>query len=129
MASKSTNDQEIGQLQERYEEIKLYLSKKADLEDTKKSLLYLDKKLSVVLSSLTKEDESTEDARAAKKNWFCLSCDKVLEGYSGKVGRHIPWDALSPKNIMKVTQISTTMRIDDKKRKDPLPTLGSSLKK
>jgi hypothetical protein len=98
------------------------------VEDTKKSLVYLDKKLSLVLNSLNREDENVEDARLAKKNWFCLSCDKVLEGYSGKVGKHIPWDALSPKNVLKITQMGNTSKIEAGKRKDPLPTLNTAKK-
>ena len=50
--------------------------------------------MSVALSSLASDDDNTEDARAAKKSWFCLSCDKVLQNYNGKVGKHIVWDAL-----------------------------------
>jgi hypothetical protein len=88
----------------------LYLGRKADIQDTKKSLVYLDKKLSVFMASLNRDDDIVEDARAAKKNWFCLSCDKVLEGYSGKVGKHIPWDALSPKTVNKTVQIQNISR-------------------
>lgn len=107
----------------------MYLSRKADVEDTKKSLIYLDKKLSVLMSSLNRDESTVEDARAAKKNWFCLSCDKVLEGYSGKVGKHIPWDALSPKQTSKAAFLHNTSKIEDKKRKDSLPTLSTSIKK
>jgi hypothetical protein len=41
---------------------------------------------------LKKSEE--EDARIGKKNWFCLSCDRVLEGYTGKVGGYVPWERL-----------------------------------
>ena len=50
--------------------------------------------MSVAFASLSSEEDGTEDARAAKKNWFCLSCDKVLQNYNGKVGKHIVWDGL-----------------------------------
>lgn len=40
-------------------EIKLFLSKKADADDTKKSILYLEKKMSVALSSLATDDDNT----------------------------------------------------------------------
>lgn len=93
-------------------EIKLFLSKKADAEDTKKSILYLEKKMCVAFASLAREDENTEDARAAKKNWFCLSCDKVLQNYNGKVGKHIVWDALGTNNKFN----KTTMGVDDSKK-------------
>lgn len=29
-----------------------------------------------------------EDALIAKKKWHCLSCDKKLENYKGKVGQY-----------------------------------------
>jgi hypothetical protein len=38
-----------------------------------------------------KSEDNTEDARIAKTNWFCLSCDKSLLGYQGKIGKHIAW--------------------------------------
>jgi len=129
MSNRSNTEQEFSVFQDKLEEMKLYLSRKADVEDTKKSLIYLDKKLSVLMNSLNRDEESVEDARAAKKNWFCLSCDKVLEGYSGKVGKHIPWDALSPKQTGKAQLIHNMSKIEEKKRKDPLPTLSYSMKK
>ena len=30
-----------------------------------------------------------EDAYLARKNWFCLSCDRKLEPYRGKIGNHM----------------------------------------
>jgi hypothetical protein len=47
-----------------------------------------------------------EDARIAKKNWFCLSCDKLLDSYSGKVGKHIVWDALHSNNSKSMLKTS-----------------------
>lgn len=31
-----------------------------------------------------------DDARIGRKNWFCLSCDKRLDHFTGKLGEHIP---------------------------------------
>ena len=43
---------------------------------------------------MNKEGDNTEDARIARTNWVCLSCDKNLLGYQGKVGRHVVWDQM-----------------------------------
>ena len=100
-------------------QIKLFLNKKADAEDTKKSIIYLEKKISVAFSSLANEDQNTEDARAAKKNWFCLSCDKVLQNYNGKVGKHIVWDALGTNKF----STKTNGFDENRKPKQTLPVL------
>ena len=34
-----------------------------------------------------------------RKNWFCLSCDKRLDGYRGKVGSHLTGAQLRGKTI------------------------------
>lgn len=50
-----------------------------------------------------KSEDNTEDARVARTNWFCLSCDKNLLGYQGKIGRHVVWDQMPLKGTMKAT--------------------------
>ena len=34
---------------------------------------------------------SEDDALLVKKQWTCVSCDKGLEKYGGKVGQHLNW--------------------------------------
>ncbi len=34
-------------------------------------------------------DVPEEDACTARKNWICLSCDKNLDTYKGKLGNHL----------------------------------------
>ena len=89
--------QEIVNLWDRLNELNVFLGKKADGEDVKKSMLYLEKRLSKLGSQFIKTEDNTEDARVARTNWFCLSCDKSLLGYQGKVGKHVPWDAMPMK--------------------------------
>jgi len=79
------------------------LNKKADGEDIKKSLIYLEKKINKLAAQLLKTDDNTEDARVAKTSWFCLSCDKNLLGYQGKIGRHVVWDQIPLKGTLKST--------------------------
>jgi len=79
------------------------LAKKADSEDIKKNLVYLEKKINRLGAHLVKAEDNTEDARIAKTNWFCLSCDKNLLGYQGKIGRHVVWDQMPLKGLVKTT--------------------------
>jgi predicted ATP-dependent serine protease len=47
------------------------------------------------LQSVANED----DALLVKKQWTCISCDKNLEKYAGKIGQHLNWESLSSKKI------------------------------
>ncbi len=78
------------------------MNKKADQDDTKKTFLYLQKKINRLNSNVFKNEDSTEDARIARTNqWNCLSCDKNLQSYQGKLGRHVVWDSMPLKGINK----------------------------
>jgi hypothetical protein len=79
------------------------LNKKADGDDIKKSMIYLEKKINRLGAQLLKADDNTEDARIGRTNWFCLSCDKNLLGYQGKIGRHVVWDQMPLKGTLKTT--------------------------
>jgi hypothetical protein len=74
------------------------LNKKADSDDIKKTMAYLEKKIAMMANQLMKSEESNEDARIAKTNWLCLSCDKNLHNYTGKVGKHVVWDSMPMKS-------------------------------
>lgn len=64
---------------------------------------------------MNSREDNNDDARIAKTNWFCLSCDKNLQNYQGKVGKHIVWDSMPMK-----TGFSKMTTKEDKKS---LPTL------
>lgn len=34
-----------------------------------------------------------------KKQWACISCDKNIDKFNGKIGQHLNWDNLSSKKI------------------------------
>jgi hypothetical protein len=93
--------QEIANIWDKINEYNLFLGKKADAEDTKKNLIYLEKKISRLGAHLLKAEDNTEDALIARKNWFCLSCDKSLVDYQGKVGKHVVWDTMPLKGLVK----------------------------
>ena len=80
------------------------MNKKADAEDIKKNLLYLEKKINKINAQILKTEDNTEDARIAKPSWFCLSCDKNLLGYQGKVGKHVIWDSMPLKGVVKTVE-------------------------
>lgn len=65
-------------------------------------MIYLEKKINKISAQLVKADDNTEDARIARTNWFCLSCDKNLQGYQGKPGKHMVWDSMPLKGVVKV---------------------------
>jgi hypothetical protein len=44
-------------------------------------------------------EANEEDALIARKGWNCLSCDKKLDAYHGKVGTHIASAMLKSKGI------------------------------
>lgn len=43
--------------------------------------------------------ESEEDATIARRNWFCLSCDRKLDKYQGKLGHHLVNSQLKTKTL------------------------------
>lgn len=58
----------------------------------------LDAKMQSIISylqAITNED----DALVVKKNWTCISCDKMVEKFNGKVGQHLNWDSIQAKKI------------------------------
>ena len=58
----------------------------------------LDTKMQSIISylnAITNED----DALIVKKNWTCISCDKMVEKFNGKVGQHLNWDSIQAKKI------------------------------
>lgn len=69
--------------------IELLLSEKADLASVKKMFSYLENKLTYLFNYVLGDSNNEEDARIAKKQWICLSCDKKLDNYTGKVGNHL----------------------------------------
>ena len=44
-------------------------------------------------------ENAEEDACIARKNWICLSCDKKLDAYKGKLGPHLSIAQLKTKGI------------------------------
>ena len=64
------------------------LDGKVDDDGLKKWMKYVENKLNS-LYRIVNVDMTEEDAYLARKNWFCLSCDRKLEPYRGKVGHHL----------------------------------------
>ncbi len=88
------------------------MNKKADQDDAKKTFIYLEKKINRLNSVLFKNEDNTDDARIARSNqWQCLSCDKNLHSYQGKIGKHLVWDSMPLKGINK-----SFINQDDKKK-------------
>jgi hypothetical protein len=64
------------------------LIKKADEENTRKAVTFLEKKINYIFNTFLSMTE--EDARITRKNWFCLSCDRKLTNFTGKIGDYVP---------------------------------------
>ena len=61
----------------------------------------LDTKMQSIISYL--QAISTEDdALIVKKNWTCISCDKMIDKFNGKIGGHLNWDSIQAKKISPV---------------------------
>ena len=111
--NKSNGEQEIVKIWDKLNELNLFMNKKADQDDAKKTFIYLEKKINRLNSVLFKNEENTDDARIARSNqWHCLSCDKNLNSYQGKIGKHMVWDSMPLKGINK----SFVNQTDDKKK-------------
>lgn len=48
---------------------------------------------------MEKDNAHEEDALGAKKKayWSCISCDKSLDDYNGRLGEYKPWAMMPPK--------------------------------
>jgi hypothetical protein len=88
---------------EKVDEVAGALMKKlADKSDTKKALIYLEKKINQLYVLITKEGgmkKGDMDALISKRPlfWSCLSCDKNLDDYNGKLGEYKHWAMFPPK--------------------------------
>jgi len=49
---------------------------------------YIENKISY-LYRIVNFEGAEEDALIAKTNWICLSCDRKIEPYKGKVGKYL----------------------------------------
>ncbi len=85
----------------------LYLARKTDQEDSKKNFAYINKRLQKISAYLAQNEENQDDARIAKSSaWNCLSCDKSLSNYQGKIGRHVVWDQMPLKGLNKAPTLT-----------------------
>jgi hypothetical protein len=68
-------------------EIKAEVEKKADHETVKKSFLFVENKLNQIVTVMVHngQTETDGDSLIAKKHWSCLSCDKNLDKFEGKL--------------------------------------------
>lgn len=74
------------------------LGEKADLNSVKKLLGYLENKI-IYIYNVIIGNNNEEDACIARRNWVCLSCEKKLDKYQGKIGNHIATGQLKAKGL------------------------------
>lgn len=58
----------------------------------------LDNRLQSVIAFL-QSSMNDDDALLVKKPWTCISCDKQIEKYNGKIGQHLNWDSMNSKKL------------------------------
>lgn len=83
------------------------MGKKADEENTKKAVVFLEKKINYIFNTFLNVGE--EDARIAKKNWFCLSCDRKLNTFTGKIGDFIPSPGMKGAKLNSTISLGTLL--------------------
>ena len=101
------------------------LNGKADIDSLKKMVGHLENKINYVFHMMTSDSE--EDAIIAKKNWFCLSCDKKLENYRGRIGGHLTNSSMLKGEGLKQEIMGGGMMIRSKSKVD-LPKVQGKIK-
>ena len=87
-ASVKNGEGEPNSLEEQLLKLKHILEGKTDDDSLKKWMKYVENKLNS-LYRIVSAEMTEEDTLIARKNWFCLSCDRKLEPYRGKLGNHL----------------------------------------
>ena len=101
------------------------LAGKADIDSMKKLINHVEGKINYVFHMMTSESE--EDAIIARKNWFCLSCDKKLESYRGRVGAHLNNSTQAKGESLKNEFVGGGMMFKSKSKVD-LPRVQAKMK-
>ena len=70
--------------------------KYANKGETKKALIFLQKKMNAIIQSLMGDDGEKEGLVAAK-GWKCISCSKDLGDYEGKLDQFKAWSVFPAK--------------------------------
>lgn len=99
------------------------LSDKANIDTVKKLIYNIQNKINYIYNMFLGDSE--EDATIARRNWFCLSCDRKLDKYQGKVGNHLISNQLKSKTLEQDT-VGGGMVLKSAKSKLDLPKVFSS---
>lgn len=76
------------------------IKKLANKDDTKKALGYLEKKIADLYLLVNPDNKDKEqDGLLVKRPlfWSCVSCDKDLDQYQGRLGDYKNWKVFPPK--------------------------------
>lgn len=80
--------------------VEALIKKLADKNDTKKALLFLEKRINDLYQlSFDKRGTNDDDPLIAKRPlfWSCVSCDIDVDKYRGKLGEYKNWAVFPPK--------------------------------
>ena len=103
------------------------MNDKADIESVKKLLTYLENKITYIFNIVIASNNE-EDACIARRNWVCLSCEKKLDKYQGKIGSHLATGQLKTKPLEQES-VGGGMTLRPSKSKVDLPNLHRMSKK
>jgi hypothetical protein len=70
----------------------------ADKNETKRALVFFEKKLNKLFVSLYGEEEGDKEALITTKPLKCISCTKDLGEAEGKLDKFKPWSVFPPKD-------------------------------
>lgn len=78
---------------------KLLIRKTADKSETKKALVFLEKRINKIIVQLMGGDTGEGEKDALLASWKCVSCSRNLEKYEGKLDKYRPWAVFPAKEI------------------------------
>lgn len=79
------------------------MKKCADKNETKKALIFLEKKINQIFVFVFGEKGKGNDELFVKRPlfWSCASCDKDLDKFKGRLGNYRSWAVFPPKETSK----------------------------
>lgn len=112
----------ISALEDNMLKAEFLLGEKSDIPSVKKMFTYLEAKINNLMSYLFGDEGNEEDARIARKQWVCLSCDKKLDKFQGKMGNHLVTSQMKSKPLDQ-DSVGGGMTLKPSKSKFDLPNV------
>ena len=93
--NQSDYDKYCHNMEDRIVQINEMIYLKSDKLEVKKALLFLQSKIKEIILVISEDEENEKDALLTKKQLKCISCDKVIDKFSGNISSPKGnWDSL-----------------------------------